>query len=102
MMKTREQAMADNAERTTDFIRAIRHAMIDRDIRNPNHLYSLMKYRGPEGSSPSRGTIHGYFNGTIKPQPWFVQAFEKVCLERDKPLSDEERARIYATFISSY
>lgn len=85
--------------RTTEFVKTVKHIMVERDIPNPNVLYGLMKGKDPE---PSRATVHGYFNGSITPQPWFLRALAEVCEDRGKPLTEDEYHRLHATYIASY
>jgi hypothetical protein len=54
---------------------------------------------GPSGPSGregvSRGTVYGYFRGSVTPQPWFVRAMIEVL-----ELSEDEWRRLLKTPIS--
>ena len=82
----------------TSFIRYLLHMMADRDIDNPSQLYRMLVGYGPSGSEGvSRGTVYGYFRGSVTPQPWFVRAMIEVL-----ELSEDERRRLLDTYIESY
>lgn len=99
-LKTGGVMVAGSEEpRSSEFIKTVKHIMVERDIANPNELYRLMRDKDPE---PSRATIHGYFNGTITPQPWFLRALAEVCEDLGKPLTEDEEYRLQSTYIASY
>jgi hypothetical protein len=99
----RERSLKRKRDREqTEFIKLIRHHMIDRDIDNAGELYELISDKGMEGRQTSRTTIYNYFSGDNLPQPWFFVALLKAFEEMGAPLSHDEIGDLMWAYFRSY
>ena len=85
-----------------EFIRLLRHLMVDRYLNTTADLYRLIKDKGPGGTSPSRGTVYNYFAGGSTPKPWFFLAVCETFEEMGKPLTRDEASELLWAYFTSY
>ncbi len=85
-----------------EFIRLLRHLMVDRYLYTPADLYRQIEDKGPEGTSPSQTTIYNYFTGGSTPKPWFFLAVCDAFEEMGKPLTRDEASELMWAYFTSY
>lgn len=89
-------------QNSPEFIRLLRHLMVDRYLNTPGDLYRLIEDKGPGGTTPARGTVYNYFAGGSTPQPWFFLAVCDAFEEMGRPLTRDEAAELMWAYFISY